>query len=73
MYSMNRTQWFKDSWPHFVGVYQVRFVGGIVRYAYWDGEYWGMSGECPDEAYFSREYKVSLRSQRQWRGLAKKP
>ncbi len=72
---MKLTEWCFDKTPKRKGVYQVLTYGGSNRqnYSFWDGEWWGMLGESPAEAFYSRKFKHHFMARHIWRGLAEKP
>jgi hypothetical protein len=75
-YSMKLTDWYVEKSPARKGVYEVlayRTNYSKPLYSYWDGEWWGMIGDCPAEAAFSAKYKNKFAHPHIWRGVAEKP
>ncbi len=74
---MKLTKWIPGNVkPVRVGVYQREYDnGGMLRpiwYCYWNGDFWCLYGETPEDADLCRSLNSTAQTLR-WRGLAEKP
>ena len=70
---MKLTKWIPGNVkPVRVGVYQRKYDSGDVQYSYWNGKFWSVYGETPEEAESWVDTPSTGQTLR-WRGLARKP
>lgn len=74
---MKLTNWIPGNVkPVRVGVYQRKYdqnsIASSTWYCYWNGAFWGVNGETPEDA--ARAKHIASGAQNLlWRGLAEKP
>lgn len=70
-----RTEWFIAVSPVRVGVYERKFQTWknkpLLRFSYWDGEYWYLGAETPGEAALRVNLGPTLAQNLPWRGVVR--
>lgn len=70
-----KTTWFPGNMkPVHVGVYERNHkLSGKALFQFWNGKYFGLLANAPDQAVNGKFRKSWLQKQKPWRGLAVKP
>jgi hypothetical protein len=70
-----RTEWFEGVDPFRVGVYERKFQtwknAPLLRFSYWDGDYWYLGADTPLEAALRVNLGPTLAQNLPWRGVAR--
>jgi len=70
-----RTEWFDGVDPFRVGVYERKFQtwknAPLLRFSYWDGDYWYIGADTPLEAALRVNLGPTLAQNLPWRGVVR--
>jgi hypothetical protein len=70
-----RTEWFDGVDPFRVGVYERKFQtwknAPLLRFSYWDGDYWYLGADTPLEAALRVNLGPTLAQNLPWRGVVR--
>jgi hypothetical protein len=71
-----RTEWFEGVDPFRVGVYERKFQtwkgnAPLLRFCYWDGDYWYLGADTPLEAALRVNLGPTLAQNLPWRGVVR--